>query len=92
MSFYIYALSSGAAVVFCFDTPIVFQESLSKTMNTKDRVRSGDVLSFLQCMIVGEVSKLYDRSIWTIREYIRNIEKVRLIAQTASVPPRAYNR
>jgi hypothetical protein len=35
-------------------------------------------LAFLQSMVVGEVTKLYDRSVWTIRHYIRALEKVSL--------------
>ncbi|KIX04241.1 uncharacterized protein Z518_07795 [Rhinocladiella mackenziei CBS 650.93] len=36
-----------------------------------------NTIVFLQSTIIGEVSKLYDRSIWTIRHCIRNIEKGR---------------
>ncbi len=35
-------------------------------------------MAALQCLIIEEVVKLYDVSIWTLRNEIRGIEKVRL--------------
>jgi hypothetical protein len=84
MSFYIYVVSTGAAVVFCFDTPAALELNLIKTMGAslQDGTPS-EPLVFLQSMIVGEITKLYDTSIWSIRNHIRRIEKVGLMLYTA---------
>jgi hypothetical protein len=76
MSFYVYAMSSGAAVAFCFDTPPVFQTNLFEAMNTLQNYSPAEAFQLLQSKIVGELSKLYDISIWVLRDHIRTLEKV----------------
>jgi hypothetical protein len=76
MSFYTYCTGSSA-VAFCFNTPMVLQKNLVEAMNAALRGgSSGDLMALLQCLIIAEVTKLYDVSIWTIRHEIRDIEKV----------------
>ncbi|EXJ77677.1 hypothetical protein A1O3_09906 [Capronia epimyces CBS 606.96] len=79
MSFYIYSLSTGTAVVFCFDTPPIFETNLIDVMNTTGSDLPTEALAFLQSSIVGEIVRLYDTSVWTLRDHIRQIEKERTI-------------
>ncbi|OAP54279.1 hypothetical protein AYL99_11380 [Fonsecaea erecta] len=77
MGFFIYALASGAAVAFCFDTPQVFQVELLDSLNSGESNPPKEAMAFLQCAIVIEVSRLYDFSVWSLRDQIRAIEKKR---------------
>ncbi|EXJ86165.1 hypothetical protein A1O1_06535 [Capronia coronata CBS 617.96] len=77
MSFYIYAWSTGEAVVFCFDAPAILESNLIETMNSAMGEPPREAPVFLQSAIVGELTKLYDTSIWTLRDHIRRIEKER---------------
>lgn len=78
MSFYIYSLPDNACVAFCFQLPRVLQDRLCEEVTAA--VRHGqpeDMMALLQSLIIAEVSKLYDESIWTLRDHIREIEKVK---------------
>jgi hypothetical protein len=76
MGFYIYAVPGGPALVFCLDTPIVFRRGLVNTLNTRTDEVPENKLAFLQNLILGELVKLYDHSIWSLRHAVRNLEKV----------------
>ncbi|EXJ71330.1 uncharacterized protein A1O5_05136 [Cladophialophora psammophila CBS 110553] len=80
MGFFIYALSSGASVAFCIDTPTVFQNGLLERLNSGKGDAPNEAMAFLQCVIVAEISRLYDVSVWTLRDQIRDIEKTRSAA------------
>lgn len=76
MIFYVYAQSNGSAVAFCINTPKMFRGNLIDTMNSGKCEIAEDAVSLLQNMILSEVVKLYDASVWTIRDHVRELEKV----------------
>jgi hypothetical protein len=79
MGFHLCVRPGGVAVAFCFETPSIFQENLRQALSATVRAKAQeDGMAALQCLIVEEVVKLYDVSIWTLRNEIRDIEKVRL--------------
>lgn len=86
MSFYVYTLCTGAAVLFCFDTPRIFQDNLLRAMAATRRVAEHQHHAYLQCMVIQEVTRLYDKSVWTLRDHIRKIEKVRNTSDRAIEP------
>ncbi|KIW67624.1 hypothetical protein, variant [Phialophora macrospora] len=78
MGFHIYVRHGGVAVAFCFETPSIFQNNLRQALSATVRTKLlTDPMAALQCLIIGEVVKLYDVSIWTLRNQIRDIEKRR---------------
>ncbi|OAG42370.1 hypothetical protein AYO21_03538 [Fonsecaea monophora] len=82
MGFFTYTLSTGASVAFCIDTPPVFQDGLLEALNSQESHHPpNEGMGFLQSAIVAEVSRLYDVSVWTLRDQIREIEKTRSAAR-----------
>ncbi|KIX95248.1 uncharacterized protein Z520_09165 [Fonsecaea multimorphosa CBS 102226] len=80
MGFFIYALSTGASVAFCIDTPQVFQNGLLEALNSANSDPPKEAMAFPQCAVIAEVSRLYDVSIWTLRDEVRKIEQIRSAA------------
>ncbi|KIW31365.1 hypothetical protein, variant 1 [Cladophialophora immunda] len=81
MEFFMYVLSSGASVAFCIDTPPAFQNGLLEALNSGRNDPPKDAMAFLQCAVVAEVSRLYDVSVWTLRDKVRELEKIRSAAR-----------
>jgi len=76
MSFYIYAVPHGATVIFCMDTPLHFGKELVNTLNARNQPVPKDKLAFLQSAVLAELLKMYDHTVWTIRDVVRGLEKV----------------
>jgi hypothetical protein len=76
MCFYVYAVSDGTTVVFCIDTPEMFRDNLISALEANKCGRPTDAAAFFQATILAEVVKLYDNSIWTLRDQVRKLEKV----------------
>lgn len=72
-------------VILCFDFPEHLQESListvSRTLNPTVSTDSAQLMTYsfgsLHCTIVEQVVSLYDDSVWSIRDSLRHLEKVR---------------
>ncbi|KAK4942102.1 hypothetical protein LTR10_018138 [Elasticomyces elasticus] len=77
MSFYIYTIPNGATVMFCMDTPPQFGKELLHTLNTRNKLVPEHKLAFLQSTVLGQLLKMYDHSVWTIRDVVRDLEKER---------------
>ncbi|KAI1629454.1 hypothetical protein EDD37DRAFT_604343 [Exophiala viscosa] len=73
MSFYIYAVPHGATVTFCMDTPLQFGKDLVHTLNARNQPMPKNKLAFFQSAILGELLKMYDHSVWTIRDVERDL-------------------
>ncbi|KAK5268244.1 hypothetical protein LTR99_003178 [Exophiala xenobiotica] len=76
MCFYVYAVSDGATVVFCINTPPIFRDNLIRALEANKCGLPTDASAFFQATILAEVVKLYDTSIWTLRNHVRQLEKV----------------
>lgn len=88
MSFFIHSIeaipgSTATATLFCIKTPKVFQDRVIEILNTKGKDAPPEPLAFLQSAVVQVTTELYDKSIWTLRNHIRAIEKVR---NTPTIP------
>ena len=68
-------LSDGQAM-FCFDVPRIFYDNLrAYLLSPSVIIDFQDIYSF-HSLIVDEVIKLFDRSVWSIRDSVRKTEKV----------------
>ena len=77
MNFYVCVIDEHTLVAFCFNSPSVFQEILINGINAVEESKlRHDPMAGLQCFILAGALKLYDTSIWTLRDYIRDIETV----------------
>lgn len=76
MCFHVYAVSDGTAVVFCINTPPKFRKNLMGALAANKRGPPTDVSAFFQGLILAEVVNLYDESIWSLRDTVRNLEQV----------------
>ncbi len=76
MCFYVYAVSDGTAVVFCIDTPPMFREELMSALAANKCGPPTDASALFQASILAEVVKLYNTSIWSLRDSVRKLEKV----------------
>ena len=76
MSFYTYAAANGPVVVFCFDVPPTFLDSVVASVRAIGNLGSSTQSQSLQNAITKEVVDMYDRSIWTLRDAVRDIETV----------------
>jgi hypothetical protein len=85
MCFYVYAVSDGTTVVFCIDTPEIFRDNLISALKANKCAPPTDVSSFLQGIILAEVVKLYNTSIWKLRDYVRKLEQVLLEAGATDI-------
>jgi hypothetical protein len=64
-------------VVLCFDTPITLQDQVRTTLaSTNDNRWSYDPYS-IHTVIIEAVLVLYERSVWSLRDMIRDVETVR---------------
>lgn len=78
MSFYIYAAFNAPVVAFCFDVPPALLDGVIASVRTMENLESSAQGQTLQIAIMKEVVDMYDRSIWTLRDVVRNIETVSL--------------
>lgn len=73
MSFYIHRTSGGKIVALCFDVPTSFEEGVRAQLQLcRQTARTPD----LKCIIFRQLVELYDRAIWSIRDAVRDHEKV----------------
>lgn len=94
MSFYVYSREGPdpTTVLFCIDTPEHFAPLLIKVLKstTPDVTPTPEPLAWLQSAVVQASTELYDKSVWTIRNHIRAIEKVKpYLLLTWSFQPRS---
>ena len=75
MSFFTY-WEPGHCVVLCIDTPDTLATELERTLS-RDSNRFNLIDPFsLHIPLMDQIIKLYDKSVWGIRDLIRGIEKV----------------
>lgn len=80
MSFYIYAAFNGPVVAFCFDIPPALLDGVVASVHLMENLGSKTQGQTLQIAIMKEVVDMYDRSIWTLRDVVRDIETVSVIS------------
>lgn len=65
------------ATALCFDLPVSVQDQIQLTLSRQEQSTLVDIYS-MQVIILDELIHLFDKSVWAIRDAVRNVEKVNL--------------
>ena len=71
--------SSNILSMFCFNLPLVMQTKLCAILSSQRNVFGNLAMHWWHSVIVDEIINLYDESIWSIRDLVRDIEIVRTL-------------
>ena len=69
----------GRCMMLCIDTPTGFREELRHSLEREQKLDLQDPFAFF-LPLMDQIILLYDHSVWGIRDLIRHVEKVVLIA------------
>ena len=73
MGFFTHYTVSSKSTLLCFDVPDIFRNRLQESLNGRSETYSPyDLHSF----VINEAVTLYDDSVWTIRDFVRDVENV----------------
>jgi Mg2+ and Co2+ transporter CorA len=67
----------GIHTVLCFDVHPIFQDQIQKALNARLPGQDADIY-LLHTALTSVILELYDHSVWTIRDRVRDIEKQRM--------------
>ena len=65
----------GHCMMLCVDTPDGFREGLKHTLEYKQGLLDFNDPFALHIPLMDQIIALYDRSVWSIRDLIRRVEK-----------------
>lgn len=78
MGFFTRWTSSGGQIIFCFDVPQTLHDRLqTHFLSPSTMPKLSDVYS-LHVVIIDEMIKLFDKSVWSLRDIVRVTELNRL--------------
>ena len=78
MGFFTRWTSKGGQVLFCFDIPLMLRDRLQTLfLSPSIMPKLLDIYS-PHVLVIDEIIKLFDRSIWSLRDVIRATEMVKL--------------
>ena len=78
MGFFTRWISPGEQIIFCFDVPQTLYDRLeTHFLSPSTTPKLSDVYS-LHVVIINEIIKLFDKSVWSLRDIIRVTELVML--------------
>ena len=84
MGFFTRWTSKGGQILFCFDIPLVLRDHLQTLfLSPSIMPKLSDVYS-PHVLVIDEIIKLFDRSVWSLRDVVRATEKVKLPSYTIS--------
>lgn len=69
--------TSRSAIALCFDLPVSVQDHIQLVLSRQEQSALLDIYS-MQVIILDEIIHLFDKSVWAIRDAVRNVEKVSL--------------
>lgn len=64
-----------SATALCFDLPVSAQDQIQLALSRQEQATLLDIYS-VQVIILDEIIHLFDKSVWAIRDAVRNVEKV----------------
>lgn len=67
--------TSQFATALCFDLPLSVQDQIQLALSRQEQAALLDIYS-MQVIILDEIIRLFDNSVWAIRDAVRDIEKV----------------
>ena len=78
MGFFTRWTSKGGHVLFCFDIPLILRDHLkSLFLSPSTTPKLSDIYS-LHMLVIDEIIKLFNRSVWSLRDIVRATEMVKL--------------
>lgn len=69
---------TGAHTILCFDVSPVFQSAIHSTLLSEVNKKIFDVY-FIHSSLLSLILKLYDESVWALRDHVRDMEKKRMV-------------
>lgn len=75
MSFFALSTASGRTAILCFDAPDHFRQRLCYALSSNSQSLDDPDIYQLHVYLVEELLHLYDRSVWAIRDFVRDVEK-----------------
>jgi hypothetical protein len=76
MDFLALRATSGWTTVLCFDTPDRFRLRLFEALASGPRTLTEPDIFQLYTYLIDQILNLYDESVWSIRDIVRDVEKV----------------
>ena len=67
--------TSRSATALCLDLPVSVQDQILHTLSRPEHAVLLDIYS-IQVIILDEIIRLFDKSVWAIRDAVRQVEKV----------------
>ncbi len=91
MGFFTKWISPGEQIMFCFDVPPTLHDSLQvRFLSPSTTPKLFDVYS-LHVVVIDEIIKLLDKSVWSLRDTVRVTELVMLPNYPAGKPKAVNN-
>ena len=91
MDFFTRWTSHGRLETICFNTPASVKSQVQVTLLQRTDTSTDDCYAYI-ALLVNEVVKLYDQSVWLIRDHIRSVEQVSLIRSSLNVLSHVTNQ
>lgn len=94
MGFFTTWIPTGSQLVLCFNIPRILHARLQTIFLSPSSPKLPDIYS-LHAVIIDEIIKLFDKSVWSLRDVIRKIEVVRLDSyslRTETATKRTHSR
>ena len=80
MGFFTRWISPGEQIMFCFDIPQTLEDRLQTLfLSPSTTPKLPDIYS-LHVIVIDEMVKLFDNSVWSLRDTVRLIELVKLLS------------
>lgn len=73
-------LTSRSATTLCFDLPVSVQDRIQLVLSRQEQSALPEIYS-MQVIILDEIIHLFDKSVWAIRDAVRNVEKVNSVRE-----------
>ena len=64
-----------SSITFCFDLPVSAQDQIQLALSGQEQTNLLDIYS-MQVIVLDEIIQLFDKSVWAIRDAVRNVETV----------------
>jgi len=78
LAFFISWKPQGKIKILCFDVPSILQEAITSCVTSSDFQTSAQGPLDINNIIIEETVALFDKSVWSWRDVVRDLEKVRL--------------
>ena len=78
MGFFVRWTSKGGQVLFCFDIPLVLRDRFQTLFLSPMIMPKLSDIYAPHVLVIDEIIKLFDRSVWSLRDVVRATEMVKL--------------